>query len=143
MADLIDSIKRIALLSIVEPDSEANLRRLYRWFSKTFNMAITEVEELPVEYILMHYYESKYEELNDEEKHDEIIDILETPEEKAARIAEEQAKEDDFLAELEAQALEERKAEAKLKAGTLNTSLKPENKEEEPAISISYVENLD
>lgn len=146
--DLIDAIKKQALLASIEPDSDAVLRRLYRWFSKTFHMSIADVEDLPTDYILLHYYESKYEDLEDEEKHDEIIDILETPEEKELRINSFNKAEDDFMAELEEQAKKQRVDEIKTKKEEmLSNALKPKplsDKElEENPIKIEYVESLD
>ncbi len=101
---IIESIKKAALLSAIEPDGEAVLRFLFRWYSKTFHTPLQEVEDLPIEYILQHYFECQYEELNQDEKHDMIIHLLETPEERDLREKAEKDDEENFFKEAQAEA---------------------------------------
>lgn len=104
MSNYIDNIKKIALLSVLEPDDEAFIRYLYRWFSKSFHTPLPQVEDLPLDYILQHYYETIYEELGPDEKHNLIIYLLETPEEREKRKVSEAKSEEDFLKEIENEA---------------------------------------
>jgi hypothetical protein len=101
---IIESIQKTALLAAIEPDGEAVLRNLFRWFSKTFHTPLADVEEMPIEYILQHYFESQYEELENEDKHNLIIFLLESKEEREARKKRESQEEDDFIKEAEAEA---------------------------------------
>ncbi len=101
---IIESIKKSALLATIEPDGGAILRHLFRWYSKTFHTPLTDVEGLPIEYVLQHYFESQYEELDEDQKHDLIIFLLESPEERAIREKADKIDEEDFFKEAQAEA---------------------------------------
>lgn len=101
----IDDIKKIALSSVLEGDDEAFIRHLFRWYSKTFFTPLAEVELLPLEYILLHYFETQYEELDSTDKHNLIIHLLESPQEREARKKQEALNEELFLKEVEAEAV--------------------------------------
>ncbi len=66
--DYIDGIRARALLAILRPTLEANFRHIFRWYSKTFHTPLHEVDDLPIEHILLHWYECEYEALEDPEK---------------------------------------------------------------------------
>lgn len=95
-----DAIRALALRSVVTEDREYRLRTIFRWYSKTFFTPLHTVDELPLEEVLRHYYESKYEGLENEELQAEINEFLETPEEKVARLRredEEKADNESFM----------------------------------------------
>jgi hypothetical protein len=63
---------RLAALQVVfdsrrkkpkEVDPEYYLRRIFRWYSKTFATPLHEVEELPLSDVLQHYWEEHYEDM--------------------------------------------------------------------------------
>jgi hypothetical protein len=106
--------------SVEEPDRAATIRSILRWYSKTFHTALHVVEDLPLEDVLTAYYESTYEDLEDEQRAKEIAELLETDEERVARLRrqdEERAEAFDFARFTEE---EERKKEAKKRMADLN-----------------------
>lgn len=106
MGDLVDSIKKIALASVLEPDRDAIERKVRRWYSKQFYTPLPEVEDLPLDYILLHYFEDLYESLDRDDLVSQIPLVLETPEERKLREEREQADEDAYMAKV-AQELKE------------------------------------
>ena len=100
-------LKVLAMHAVVESPLDYNLRYIFRWYSQTFNTPLTEVEELPLEDVLQHYWESQYEELEDEAQAEEITRLL-MPEEKLKRLRREEDAEDaeafEFGREAEAEA---------------------------------------
>ena len=111
-----------ALRAVLAPDEDANLRSIFRWYSRTFHTPLHQVEELPVEDILTAFYEQSYEDLSEEDRKAELDELLETPEERKVRMRlkdEERAEAFEF-ARLSAE--QERRKEAKKLA-----DLKPES----------------
>ena len=111
-----------ALQSVLVPDEEANLRHIFRWYSRTFHTPLHTVEELPLEDVLRSFYEQSYEELSEEDRKTELRELLETPEERKARL---RAKDEERAEAFEFSkftAEEERKKEEKKKLA----DLKPE-----------------
>ena len=101
------------------------LRHLFRQYAKTFHTPLHIVETLPLEQVLLHYYENLYEELVKEDKPEfvqllekEKIRLTETKEEREIRLEKERlAKEEDeeWLTHIE----EENKQQAVLQAKRL------------------------
>lgn len=82
------------------------LRRIYRWYSKTFFTPLHEAFKLDVGFVLQQYYETRYEEMEDVERMEEAEILAETEEETAERLAQEKADkeaDDDFLKMVEAE----------------------------------------
>lgn len=79
--DYYRALRLLAMRAVEKPDREANLRSIYRWYSRTFHTPLPQVEDLPIEEVLMTYYESTYEDLGDEERARELESLLETPQE--------------------------------------------------------------
>ena len=117
---LLDDIRKIALSSVLEPDNDAQVRRLHSWFSRTFQIPLPEVEDLPIEYILLHYYEELYSNMDEDELLEEAKYVLETPEQRKARIDKEEALDDEFDKEIR----EEMEAQKKGENKTLRDLLK-------------------
>lgn len=67
VADLYTHIDLIALKNRVDPDFSTHLRNLYRQFSITFHVPITEAEKLDLAYVLLHLREHHYFSLPDEQ----------------------------------------------------------------------------
>jgi len=65
-------IRIIALNNVANKVGSYPIRKLVRWFSREFSTPIHVVEDLPIDYILLQYYESQYENMSKEEL-DEIV----------------------------------------------------------------------
>lgn len=85
------SLRILALQATRHPDRGAQFRRIARWYSQTFATPLHEVFDLPEDFILQHYYEHHYEGLDDDEWRQEVLDAVETPAERAARLQAEAA----------------------------------------------------
>lgn len=81
--DMYESLQFLALSNVVreEPTHEYTLRRILRWYSKTFSTPLHQVDALPLDQVLTAYYESHYEEMEHEQLQSEISRLLKTPEE--------------------------------------------------------------
>ncbi len=85
MFTVYEAIRLQAMLAVVKPDEEALLRRVRRWYSKTLNTPLAEVEDLDPYMILREYWEDHYEDMDDDRRQQEIDDLTETPEEAIER----------------------------------------------------------
>jgi primosomal protein N' len=90
--DDLQALKILALRAVLDPksDPDYSLRHVFRWFSKTFHTPLAQVEEMPLEDILRHYYEDDYEEKTSDEKSMMLLEVeikkmAETDEEKMLR----------------------------------------------------------
>jgi len=95
---------RLSALNAVlhpETDPEYELRRIFRWYSKEFNVPLPQVYDLPLDDVLQNYYEAKYEQMEGAEPDEKDTDqrpylirerdfLCETPEERRLRIIEEE-----------------------------------------------------
>jgi len=108
VSDITDSIRKLAMLAVIEPDASAFLRRISRWFSQTFHTPLNEVEDLPTGYILQHYYEHTFEQMESKDRHNLIIELLESPSERADRKRKQESEDDQFLAQMEKELEEEK-----------------------------------
>lgn len=72
----------LALKDVLVGTAEYQHRRILRWYSRTFSTALHDVEQLPLEYVLQHYYESFWEKAEAEEIEEARLDALKTPEER-------------------------------------------------------------
>jgi hypothetical protein len=74
----------------LEPDGDYFLRKVFRWYSKEFSTPLHQVLELPLDDVLVNYWESQYEEMEENEITAAIRRLRETEEERAARELKEQ-----------------------------------------------------
>lgn len=81
------AIRLQALRTILSPewDSEYGVRRLYRWYSKTFFTPLAQALEVPFEDVLRAFWEDKYESLSEEELEEERQLLLESDEARRKR----------------------------------------------------------
>jgi len=79
------AIRLVALRNVIRQDGHYILRYIQRWYSKTFATPLDQVDDLPLEDVLMAYFESYYEEMKEEERAKEIETLLETEEQRQAR----------------------------------------------------------
>lgn len=86
--DIFEAVRAQALRSVMKPDGEYVVRHVFRWYSRTFSTPLREVYDIPLEEVLMHYYESWFEDMNDQDRLIAIDSVLQTD---ADRIAEKMA----------------------------------------------------
>lgn len=111
-----DAIRLRALRVVLRPDREYFLRRVMRWYSKTFYTPLAQVEDIPTEDLLQTWYEERYAEMAPEDLDRERAELLETPEQRYERILREEADEAEmFEMSRVVAAEEERKKAAKAK----------------------------
>lgn len=120
-----EAIKAKAMLAVLKPDMDYFLRRIYRWYSKTFHTPLDQCFDLPIEFILQEYFEEHFEDLEEEEREAQIEDLLETPEQRKER----RSKEDiDVASENDLMEMSRRQNEEKLEdkaKGAAKPGLKP------------------
>lgn len=59
-------------------DPDYIYRKIFRWYSKTFNTPLDKVYDLPVHDIITAYWEERYEGLDDNELEDERLELIKT-----------------------------------------------------------------
>lgn len=105
--DLLKAIRLCAFRAVQKGDSDYILRFIFRWYSREFSTPLREVEEIPLDTILEHFFECRYEAMSDEERDEEASRLIETRAEREAREEKEKQAEtadDDFLREVMAEA---------------------------------------
>lgn len=83
--DFLKALRLCALGAVKEKDPEYNLRFIFRWYSREFHTPMADVEAMPLEEVLMHFFECRYENMDDEELEQEEARLAETREERLAR----------------------------------------------------------
>lgn len=105
--NLIDIHQLLALKAIKLGDESYSLRVIFRWYSKTFHVPLPEVDDIPLEDVLQAYFESRYEELEEEELERAVHEATMSDEQKAQALLDKEADkagDEDFLKEAEAEA---------------------------------------
>lgn len=96
--DSYTAIRIRALRSVVVPDKDYLIRKILRWYSKTFFTPMKEVEEvLPLDVVLQAYFEERYEAMTPADLDEEKAELLLSPEERQKRIMAEEAEEAELL----------------------------------------------
>lgn len=80
--DLYESIQWKALKLIINPENEEFMNHVFRFYSKTFHTPLHIVRDLPLEDVLLAYYEELYVNMSEEEREETIHLLLLTPEER-------------------------------------------------------------
>lgn len=91
--DQITATRISALHSVEHPDRDYLIRKILRWYSKTFHTPLADVEELPLDDIMQAYYENRVEEMSPEERAEERALLLKTEEQRISEIMAEEAEE--------------------------------------------------
>ena len=126
--DYYKHLRTIALKSVIEPDEPYLIRKIVRWYSKTFSTPISMVEEIPIEHILTAYYESEFEGKKEEELEQIVRDMFtEEVNTRKEEMEEEKRAVEDFEF-LQALKEEERLKPKKDTKGTLNDLVKASKK---------------
>ena len=96
-----------------QSDGDFTLRSIQRWFSKTFHMPLPHVEELPLPYVLQHYYEESYGDMSEWDFQEAVKRAIATKEEITQIRKEEQEEfdaEERFMEEAKQEATDTTKA---------------------------------
>jgi hypothetical protein len=119
---IVKAARLLALKSVLNPDEDYYLRRVFRWYSRTFHTPLHVVPDLPLEDILEAYYEHVYEEIVAEDEPDKvnsaIRELVETEEERIQREMEEEGQDlvtEDFLRKV----MEEEEIKRRKKTGSI------------------------
>lgn len=124
--DLVGAIRLCALWEVMnpEPSNEYRLRRVFRWYSRTFSTPLEQVSDIPIEDVLQAYYECEYEQYNDPELEDERTVLTSEKDELRKR-----EQEDDEFAEMveqeEAERARKRSSEKESKPASLPANNAP------------------
>lgn len=104
--DYLKALRILAFRAVEKRDHEYVVRHVCRWYSERFHTPLGEVEAIPLEQVLTHFFEVQVEEMDDEAR-DELRALLcETRAERLRREADEEAKAVDDAA-FEAMVMEE------------------------------------
>lgn len=169
---MLRAIKLEALACVMVKDyapPDFYMRRLARWYSRTFSTPLHEVEQLPTFLIMRAWAEEHYESMEEEERETERQKLIETDEERRHRLAKDtidNIEDDDWFKEIEqeeqAKIAERERREAGLPveqrtAKTLETAEAPERPtpamgtvreatldvpDREPAFKVDFVDDL-
>jgi hypothetical protein len=91
--ELIRAIQLRALRSVLKPDKDYLVRKMLRWYSKTYFTPLREVEELPFDEVMQAYFEERYEGMSDDDRDAERQALLTTEEQRYQQILAEEAEE--------------------------------------------------
>ena len=86
---LFKALRILALREVSRQTEEYQLREMYRWYARTYGLTPLEAQELPLLHVLEEYFEHEYGQLSAEELEEEKRKLLETDEEREARINQE------------------------------------------------------
>jgi hypothetical protein len=90
-AELYEAARILAMASVKVPDWEAGYRRVCRWYSKTLATPLMDVLDLPIPFVLQHFYEDLYGGLEQEKLNEIIRDAVESHAEREERLRQEAA----------------------------------------------------
>lgn len=83
--DLLKSLRLCAYGAVKAKDSDYVLRFIFRWYSREFKTSLAEVEAMPLEEVLTHFFECRYENMDDDALEEEEKLLCETASERLAR----------------------------------------------------------
>lgn len=131
--ELLEAVRAQALRAVMRPDAEALLRRIYRGMAEKYHIPLDRIDQLPLLWLLQHYYEGVFENMSEEDRIEAAGELAETPEERREREAREAEEEDDFIARQLRKEMEKEKRQRKGKP----KSPRP------PEISMVFPDDLD
>jgi hypothetical protein len=87
--DRMKNIQLQAMKAVVTPDDEALYRYVCRWFSSKFATPLMDVYDMPIDFVLQHYFEDMYENMSKEDRYTRTIELIESPAERQERLRKE------------------------------------------------------
>lgn len=118
------------MLAVIQRPAEYHIREIFRWYSETFHTPLKEVDTLPFDEVLQHYFERHYRDLEGPDLDQELVRLARTEEEQAEFERKErlnQTEDSENFNDLRKQLDEARKAGQSL-ADTLKKPAKPDSK---------------
>jgi succinate dehydrogenase flavin-adding protein (antitoxin of CptAB toxin-antitoxin module) len=140
--DLLKAVQLVAMKAVVKPDQAFLVRRIHRWYSKTFCTPLAEVEDLPLLDVLQTYFEERYQEMSEEDLAREKEQLLQTEEQQALRVQEEEAEEAESweLRRIIAETEKKEKLEAVPGPGKVTETLAPVKRSPLPVMKMKEAE---
>lgn len=155
-----DALKLLALRAVMNPDGEASFRSICRWYSTTFHTPLHLVDDLPEDDVLLAYFESTYEDMEEDKREEVLQGLLETDEDRKKKALTKDAENADAFEFARQMAYEEKQKQAKAKISDVKVEkktsmLSPADKKEarleagptapafeklEPEVSIKFVD---
>jgi hypothetical protein len=131
----LQEVQLCCMRDVVTGGLEAYLRHIFRWYSREFSTPLHQVEALPLEDVLRHFFEDKYENMEEHDRDEEIKRLLIDPEKLANMRRDEDAQ--------DAEAWEFGKlAEAEETAKKAIKAIKPETVETTSVSEVSSPRNV-
>lgn len=90
--DYLKALRLLAFRSVEKRDHDYVVRHVCRWYSERFHTPLAEVESIPLENILQHFFEVQVEEMEDEARDELRAQLCETRDERVQREADEAEK---------------------------------------------------
>ena len=75
MSNIYEELRIKALHSVLVGSEDYFYRKICRYFSQNFNVSLPEVEKMPADYVLLHYYESVFESLDENSNIENAIEL--------------------------------------------------------------------
>lgn len=151
--DISRMIQLISMNNVLNQPPDYRLRLLQRWFSKTYYTPLYMVSDMSIEDLLMHYFESTYQDHTEEERQEIIEELLESDEARAERLQREEQlvtktnkSDDDLIESLKKQSTikKEEPKEVKIeKTETVNLNKKTEEIPELQPIEMKFDEDFE
>lgn len=96
--DFVQALRLKAMAAVVSdyPGWDDRFRHIARFLSKEFSLSLTEVYDLPLDFVLLHYYEARYESMEEEDLFREARVLIKTREELDYEEQLERESEDEF-----------------------------------------------
>lgn len=117
--NLYKALRTIALRDVLTEPPEYHLRHIFRWYSRTFHVPLPEVSNLDLEHVLQAFYETKYEDMDEEAREEERKILMESDEARRARLLDEdRAAASDYQFQKEAEEMFRLQQEAEAAAKT-------------------------
>lgn len=87
--NLYKALRLVALRDVLLEPADYHLRYIQRWYSRTFHVPLPQVADLDLEHVLQAFYESRYEDMDEEEREKERKQLIESDEARQKRMLEE------------------------------------------------------
>jgi hypothetical protein len=85
-------VQPIAFKNVLDGGVDYQIRHIQRWFSKEFSTKLEDVENMDPYEVLLHFFESHYEQQDEADREETYAKILETEEERSIRLSAEEEK---------------------------------------------------
>lgn len=144
--DFVQAIRLKAMAAVIsaDPGWDARFRHIARFLSKEFSIPLTEVYDLPLDFVLLHYYEARFESMEEEDLYREARVLIKTPEELDYEEQLERESEDEFYNQAveKAKSLQGKRLETVKKVNRMTEELGARDGLETQAVAVRSPEAL-